>query len=29
MMNAPSRLDKKQLDDVHIKIKEEDITEKE
>ena len=29
MMNAPSRVDKKQLDDVHIKIKEEDITEKE
>ena len=29
MMNAPSRVDQKQLDDVHIKIKEEDIREKE
>ena len=29
MMNAPSRVDKKQLDDVHIKIKEEDISKEE
>lgn len=27
MMNAPSIVDKKQLDDVHIEIKKEDVTE--